>query len=142
MLFKEVEKAEKERRELITVSGTCRFCGQAAARKGLPEWTQEEVNELVTELCDCSVAADYTYKKNRKERAYERIDMLFVEDETIIVDESMVTLLREAVSPMCEGFLHSVSIDTGKGIKGKMNLTAKGGIKVARTITDTSAYEA
>ena len=76
------------------------------------------------------------------ERAYERIDMLFVEDETVPVDESVVTLLREAVSPMCEDFIQSISIDTGKGIKGKLSLTAKGKIKVSRIITDTSAYEA
>ena len=142
MLFKEVEQAEKERRELVIGNGSCRFCGQAAARKALPEWTQEEINELATEFCDCFTAEDYTRKKNRTERAYERIDMLFVEDETVPVDESVVTLLREAVSPMCEDFIQSISIDTGKGIKGKLSLTAKGKIKVSRIITDTSAYEA
>ena len=142
MLFKEVEQAEKEKRELVTATGFCRFCGQATTRKALPEWTQEEVNELATEFCDCFTAEDYTRKKNRMERAYERIDMLFVEDETVPVDESVVTLLREAVSPMCEDFIQSISIDTGKGIKGKLSLTAKGKIKVSRIITDTSAYEA
>ncbi|MCI8627355.1 MAG: hypothetical protein HFI40_14010 [Lachnospiraceae bacterium] len=142
MLFKEVEQAEKEKRELVTATGFCRFCGQATTRKALPEWTQEEINELATEFCDCFTAEDYTRKKNRMERAYERIDMLFVEDETVPVDESVVTLLREAVSPMCEDFIQSISIDTGKGIKGKLSLTAKGKIKVSRIITDTSAYEA
>ena len=142
MLFKEVEQAEKEKRELVTATGFCRFCGQATTRKALPEWRQEEINELATEFCDCFTAEDYTRKKNRMERAYERIDMLFVEDETVPVDESVVTLLREAVSPMCEDFIQSISIDTGKGIKGKLSLTAKGKIKVSRIITDTSAYEA
>ena len=143
MLFKEVEQAEKERRELVIVNGTCRFCGQATTRKALPEWTQEENNELATEFCDCFEAERYTHKKNQTERAYEKIDTLFVEDETapVPVDESVVTLLREAVSPMCENFIQSISIDTGKVIKGKLSLTAKGKIKVSRIITDTSAYE-
>lgn len=142
MLTEQLEKEKREGKKLITATGTCRFCKQLATLETLEEWTQKEIDELITETCDCAFAGDYTHKKKKKERAHDKIEMLFVKDETVVVYEDTVELLHKAVSPICEGNIQSITVDTGKGIKGKINITAKGKIKVTRMIADTSAYEA
>lgn len=75
-------------------------------RKVLSEWSQEEIDELATETCECVNARIYTHY------------------------------------PICEGFITAITVDIGNGVKGKINITSKGNVKVARTKTDTSTYEA
>lgn len=144
MLYQEVEKREDEAcGGVVTATGSCKFCGQAAAQKALEEWGQEEIDELVTETCECLDARIYSLKKGRKERADARIESLFGEGNgSVIVPDAAVSLLHEAVYPVCEGFIKSVTMDIGDGIRGKISITSKGSIKVERTKKDTSAYEA
>ena len=49
-------------------------------RKVLCEWNQEEIDELATETCECVNARIYTHKKSQKERAHNKIDLLFGEN--------------------------------------------------------------
>lgn len=42
-------------------------------RKVLSEWSQEEIDELATETCECIDARIYAHKKSQKERAHSRI---------------------------------------------------------------------
>lgn len=51
-------------------------------RKVLCEWNQEEIDELATETCECVNARIYTHKKSQKERAHNKIDLLFGENNT------------------------------------------------------------
>lgn len=144
MLYEQVEKAEKTMRGGVTTkTGTCKFCKQIATRKALEEWNQEEIDELATETCECIDARIYAHKKGQKERANARIDLLFGKDnKAVTVPDAAVDLLHKAVYPVCEGFISAVTVDIGNGVKGKINVTAKGIVKVARTKTDTSTYEA
>lgn len=145
MLYKQVEKREKEAcgGGVTTVTGSCKFCGQVATRKALEEWSQEEIDELATETCECVDARIYAQKKGQKERANARIDLLFGKDnKSVTVPDAAVDLLHKAVYPVCEGFIQSITVDIGNGVKGKINITSKGIVKVARTKTDTSTYEA
>lgn len=142
MLFKIVEDAQKQRGGVVTKTGTCRFCGQTAAREALEEWQQEEIDELVTETCECLEARLYANEKGQKERANERIDLLFGKQSAVAVKDAAVDLLHRAVDLICEGSISAVTIDIGNGVKAKINITSKGFIKVTRTKTDTSAYEA
>lgn len=41
-------------------------------RKVLSEWSQEEIDELATETCECVNARIYTHKKSQKERAHNK----------------------------------------------------------------------
>lgn len=112
-------------------------------RKVLSEWSQEEIDELATETCECVNARIYTHKKSQKERAHNKIDLLFGENNTtVIVPDAAVDLLHKAVYPICKGFITAITVDIGNGVKGKINITSKGNVKVARTKTDTSTYEA
>lgn len=144
MLHEQVEKREKEDCGGVTIiTGTCKFCRQTAARKALEEWGMEEINELVTETCGCLDAQIYSSKKRQKERAKARIDLLFGKDnKSVTIPDAAVDLLHEAVYPVCEGFIQNVTVDIGNGVKGKISITQKGTVKVARTKTDTSTYEA
>lgn len=112
-------------------------------RKVLCEWNQEEIDELATETCECIDARIYAHKKSQKERAHSRIDLLFGKDNTaVMVPDAAVDLLHKAVYPVCEGFIQSITVDAGNGTKAKISITPKGIVKVARTKTDTSTYEA
>ena len=68
MLYEQVEESGAETE---MAAGACKFCGQAAVRKALKEWSQEEINELATETCDCANARIYAAKK-REERTNKR----------------------------------------------------------------------
>ena len=144
MLKDIVEKAERNRAGgVITGYGSCRFCGQQATHKVMEEWQQEEINELVTESCECLEARIYTAEKGQKERAHNRIEMLFGEGNNIVaVENAVLELLHNVIDPICEGHIAAVTVDIGNGVKAKINITAKGNIKVGRTKTDTSTYEA
>lgn len=109
----------------------------------MEEWQQEEINELVTESCECLEARIYTAEKGQKERAHNRIEMLFGEGNNIVAVENVVLeLLHNVIDPICEGHIAAVTVDIGNGVKAKININAKGNIKVGRTKTDTSTYEA
>ncbi len=144
MLYQQVEKRENEScGGVVTATGSCKFCGQAATRKALEEWGQEDIDELATETCECLDARIYAHKKGQKERTNERIDLLFGKDnKSVTVPDAAVDLLHKAVYPICEGFIQSIAIDIGNGVKGKINVTSKGNVKVARIKTNTSTYEA
>lgn len=145
MLYEQVEKKEKDKGGIgiITSTGVCKFCGQIATRKALEEWSQEDIDELATETCECMDARIYAHKKGQKERADQRIELLFgIDNKSVTVPDAAVELLHKAVYPICEGFISSITVDIGNGVKGKISITPKGIVKVARTKTDTSVYEA
>ena len=144
MLYEQVEEREKNLPGgVTTVTGTCRFCGQVATRKALEEWSQEEIDELITETCECVDARTYVYEKEQKERVNTRIDLLFGKDnKSVTIPDAAVDLLHKAAYLVCDGFIQSIMVDMGNGVKAKINLTSKGNIKVVCTKTDTSTYEA
>ena len=144
MLYEEVEKREElHQGGIITGTGTCRFCQQVATHKVLEEWPQEKIDELVSETCECIEARIYAAKKGQKERAHERINVLFGPDNGAVhVPEAVTDLLHESVYPICERYVQNITVDMGNGIKAKISMTNGGIIKVVRAKTDTSTYEA
>lgn len=144
MLINDIERAEKNQSGgVVTGYGSCRFCGQQEARKVLEDWTQEEKDELVTETCECLEARLYAAEKGQKERAHKRIEMLFGENNGVVTcNAAVLELLHSIINPVCEGNIAAATVDIGNGVKAKINITNKGNIKVGRTKTDTSTYEA
>lgn len=144
MLKDIVEKAEQTRSGgVITGYGSCRFCGQQATHKVIEDWEQGTIDELITESCECLEARIYTAGKGQKERAHSRIEMLFGKDNNVVATEDAVlALLHSVIDPICEGHIAAATVDIGNGVKAKISITAKGNIKVGRTKTDTSTYEA
>lgn len=77
-------------------TGACKFCGQLKAGS-LPmglNWTPEEVDEYVTETCDCYEASAYTKKKKQKEIALRQIEVLFGKNSDRQQEEEILNLLR------------------------------------------------
>lgn len=144
MLTKEIKRMERDHPgKVITGYGTCKFCGQQAACKILEHWTEEEENEAATENCECPEAKWYTAKKEQKERARDRITMLFGENNgAVSCDEVILELLNNIANEICERRIKVATIDMGNGVKAKINITSQGSIKVERAKTDKSAYEA
>lgn len=144
----EVEKREQSQTgEVITTYGTCRFCGQMISIKSLTEWGQKEHDEAASESCFCIEARLYIRTKRQKERVHKQIDKLFgakneTDNNPIAVPDEVISLLHEVVSPVCENLIASITVDAGNGIKAKISKTQKGNIKVMRTKTDASTYEA
>lgn len=87
---------------------------------------------------------EYTHtRKAKKKEHIAELDLLFGKDNTaVMVPDAAVDLLHKAVYPVCEGFIQSITVDAGNGTKAKISITPKGIVKVARTKTDTSTYEA
>lgn len=58
-----IKEYVKEGKEVILKQGACMFCGQIATTNVIPTWNQKQIDETVTETCDCVGAFDYTRKK-------------------------------------------------------------------------------
>lgn len=144
MLRDDLEKMKKEYPEgLETQIGACRFCGQMGQIEVNQPWEREEVNEAVTEMCDCYEARTYTRKKNQKERAHKIIEKQFgafaAQDEE---DRIVIELLHELSENIIEERIESATISIGRGIKAKISATAKGTIKVERAETKKEIHQA
>lgn len=144
MLRDDLEKMKKEYpEELETQIGACRFCGQMGQIKVNQPWDCEEVNEAVTETCDCYEAIKYTRKKRQKEHAREIIEKQFGadaaqgEEDRIVID-----LLHELSENIIEERIENAAISIGRGIKAKISATAKGTIKVERAETKKEIHQA
>lgn len=117
-----------------------RPAGSVQNAGGLDEGTK---NEAATENCECPEAKWYTAKKEQKERARDRITMLFGENNGVVsCNEAVLELLNKIANEICEGRIKVATIDMGDGVKAKINTTSQGSIKVERAKTDKSAYEA
>lgn len=107
------------------------------------EWGQQFVNEAATELCNCYEATNYTRKKGQKERAIKAIEKQFGEEAADNqTDEEIKDLLIEIVDLIVEDKINTATIDIGSGLKAKIGITAKGAVKVERTMTEKTTQEA
>ena len=119
--------------------GACRFCGQIAQFKTIAEFTEEEQDELATELCECDEAKWYTTTKERKERAHERINELFAGEEKMTTER--LDYIHGAVEPVIEQMLEKVSVNVTDTVKAEIALTSKGNVKITKTKKERSGAE-
>lgn len=120
-------------------TGACRYCGQVRMFHTIFPWTNDECNEVATELCDCSNAQYYTSQKKRKETITEAIEENFGEQAEHPIPE-VAAIMREAAEPIVEYKVDSVTIKAGR-IKCKLSMTSKGAVKMERTITNNDSVE-
>ena len=127
---------------MTNATGVCRFCGQTSIKEVPTEWSKDEIDELTAETCECTEAGIYSDKKEQKERANDRIELLFGEKSGAAIREETKDFLHAAIDPICSHYIQSVTVDAGNGTKGKISVTSKGFVKVSRTDTQKSEYEA
>lgn len=137
-----LEEKKREMPEIFVPDrGGCKFCGQITALEVPSDWTSELCNELATELCSCIDAETYTRKKRQKEKAVEAIEEQFGDKAEDKADEETVGLLATIAEMVIEKKLNSGTLDMGNGMKAKITITAKGLVKVERTMTEKGTKE-
>lgn len=104
-----------------------------------PTWKQEELDELATELCDCTEAGAYTYTKKRREKAKKCIKEQFQEE--IKENENIKHLLNVVTDMVINEEIRTFSCDINGKIKAKISMTAKGNVKIERTETEKKSEE-
>lgn len=130
---------EKNESAAVGRVGACKFCGQISNVEALESFTEDEINELATERCDCMESVLYTSKKVRKERAHKEIETLFANEETLVNDE--ISFLHSTVEPVIGGWLKKVTVQINDNIKMTINETQKGNLKIAKTKNTSAARE-
>ena len=119
----------------------CRYCGQMRMIEVPDNWTDEQMNELVVEHCPCPDAQTHNSIKHRKEKAHERIEMLFGEQSEFPIDENAEKLLHMAADAAVDLDIERVTVGIKDGTKASIKRTAKGSIKIERTESNKNAYE-
>lgn len=128
-------------KDLETVTGSCRFCGQLMQVEAPPGCGEDVIEELVAESCGCTEAVSYAAQKQRKERAHEKIVLLFGEQAEYPVDDKAEELLHIAVDAALAWDIEKLTVDIGDGTKGKISRSAKGNIKIERSESRKRAVE-
>ncbi len=132
----EVIREETEKREQYTGKemGTCRFCGQRRLVRYAGGLTQEELDKIATDECNCDGAIkerNIRYEASKARTAVEKVIMPRYPEAGVI--------LKEAVDSTAHGLFHAVTIGLGDGAKATMTVNRKGAIsvKLSETIITT-----
>lgn len=101
--------------------GTCRFCGQSRVIETVGDVTQDQRDEMATELCDCPGAKSESRKKARSEKIKRWVAKTYD-------DESLQDLIKrliwhlEQLYENPEAAIESVQIKETDGHVLTMNL--------------------
>ena len=132
----EVIREETEKREQYTGKemGTCRFCGQRRLVRYAGGLTQEELDKIATDECNCDGAIkerNIRYEASKARTAVEKVIMPRYPEAGVI--------LKEAVDSTAHGLFHAVTIGLGDGAKATMTVNRKCAIsvKLSETIITT-----
>ena len=103
----------------------------------MDEFSEDELNELATEQCNCYEAQNYTSRLYRKEKADCRIEELFGPGNKPELTDARMQMLHQAAGYVVDGIAEKV---TGE-LKMMVSETAKGNIKINRKTTVQRAAE-
>ena len=101
-----------------------------AAIEALPNHTEDEWNEIATELCHCETAKKYVLVKGQTERSHEKIEELFGEKSSYELEEDRMNYLHAAVEPIVKGQIKTATIEITGELKMKIQRTKKEKIKI------------
>ena len=142
MSKEEIKEKDESEYEYVERVGYCIYCGQSrmvnAFEGDIVKASSEEeyVNLLATEKCDCSEAKVQRHIKQQMKRAKEYINKYFKADFPETAE-----ILNYAVVMIIDGKFDKITIDTGKKVKGIVQINSKGNIKVQRKATNDSSME-
>lgn len=117
-------------------TGSCIYCGQTYQLEIEGTRTEEELNKIATQKCDCEDAKKAHESLCIQQKAEKAIEDYFRTDFP-----DTASILKAAILPIQANMIDSITVDTGFGIKGKVTTTSKGKIKVERTRTTKNALE-
>lgn len=118
----EVIREETEKREQYTGKemGTCRFCGQRRLVRYAGGLTQEELDKIATDECNCDGAIkerNIRYETSKARTAVEKVIMPRYPEAGAI--------LKEAADSTAHGLFHAVTIGLGDGAKARMRCAGR-----------------
>lgn len=117
-------------------TGACPYCGQMKDIEVLneAEVSTEMIDDMVMLQCDCQEAINEQRRRNKIEKAEKDIESLFADADGI------QAILKEGLRQLVGYQIDSLTIKNGL-VSAKLAETAKGGIKVERTITKKESLE-
>lgn len=120
------------------IKGICRYCNQVILLEE-SDITDLESEAAITEAaamkCKCDDAKYYQRLEKRKEKTRNNIELAFH-----VSDENIEQIMKAAVEPMINYKIAKITIDNGKGLKGTMSMSSKGGIKVKASATKEAEF--
>ena len=117
-------------------TGCCIYCGQTRMLEVEGNVTEEWLNELATDECNCIEAEIARKRAETQAEAEENVETLFRNDMPEAAD-----LLRAAIPAIVKGTLSKIAVDTGRKVKAQVVRTAKGAVKVERSETSKTVIE-
>ena len=119
------------------IKGVCKYCGQLALVEGEFE-TQEQADRWATMNCDCASATFERQVRENIVNAKARVETLFGSDCEELgfepVDYETLTFLLNVINEIGSGKIISSSVTLARGGSFKASVTAKGKIKVSRSV--------
>ena len=128
--------------EYISDYGHCIYCGQGILVEAYEgdivsaSSKEEYLNLLATEECECYRATKEKRIKTQVERGKEVVKQYFAEDFPEVSD-----LMCAAVEMLSREKMKKITIDTGKNIKGILEVNTNNNIKVQRKLTKNNVRE-
>lgn len=120
---------------------TCPYCGQIIQVDNTEDKDTKELRLLAIKHCKCPQARDawlfYSMRETKINNANTALTGLFFEDSGNPIEpegqEVAIAILREAIAPVVDGYLHSVAISIPGGVKASISRGAKDAIRVERS---------
>ena len=109
--------------------GACKYCGQIKPFEVDEDVTNEKMDEMATEECNCDEAKQAKKLKESEKRAERNIDKLFGQNDA-------GEILKAAVHSVATYGIESITVKVGS-VKGELWLK-NSEVMVKRTVTSTN----
>ena len=123
--------------EKMTVTGCCRYCGQANVVM-IPKdnnYTESDIDTLASSQCDCQMAAETKAREKRSTDASESIDEIFPEVE------SVRDFLKMGAHLIAVNEIDKLTVKIDEVTSAKLNMTPKGKIRIERIRKNSAVKE-
>lgn len=118
-----------------TVNASCMYCGQIVMLEVEDDINESQYGELAALQCTCEASEQLRSMQESKERALESVDDLFDDFPDTL------ELLKEGIKLIARGKIESLTVNTGRNVKGKVLRTPSGKIKTERLDSFKKVYE-
>lgn len=114
-------EAIEKRKEIETMTGCCRFCGQYITVEADPDTPEAMLNELATRKCKCEGAEIYAWKLSTLEVFGQDLETVFGDDKQDIKE-----MLMAAGKMIVNGKIMSIRVKQEEGKTLGLKMKKKG----------------
>jgi len=119
------EKVQEDKENGVVTemkSGICPCCRQAIAIEATLDLSEEQLNELAEEFCNCSSAQFRTQRKKRVEKIEEKVNLIFGETGSEPIEPDAVSVIIEVAKQVAYSNIGKVTINLDNNEKAKILL--------------------